>query len=168
MIVNPRLHLKTSRRTAVFRLVERLLKTDPELANGKVRTWRSWEGSPKDDDPPVPAQCPWVRLSRAVSPAGPRDEQSQAATLVIRIELATKGTNADDPADLWAAVEDALVPRDVEAQRALRVRFRELGAETGVIKVGQPADETTRAEHESGVMLLATGTILIDYRVSGV
>lgn len=108
-----------SRETAVFAEVARHLKADGPLAS-VVRTWRTWDGSPKSDDPPSADQCPMVRLTPTARPIGllaSRGDGEHSATdeaLGVVIETWVAGFDAREPMNLWGLVRRALLSRPAD------------------------------------------------------
>lgn len=99
-------------------LARRLVKSP--LLDGKVTTWvtrvdgmgsRTSPG-PDDDNPPVDAMCPWVRLTptaepgRVVGKVG--DRIVRLAPLLVRVETCVAGFSPADAANLADAVWLAL------------------------------------------------------------
>jgi len=109
---------------AALRELVRIVRTDPVVA-ANVKTFRSWEGRPTDDDAPAVGNCPWVRLT-----PGPIRAQREAAigstgtfygreSWTVWIDTVVEGFDPAASFNLWAVLKDALFSQ-VVATRATR------------------------------------------------
>jgi hypothetical protein len=161
MTTNPKLRLPVAPETAIFRLVDRMLRADETLFR-VVKTWRSYQGGPDDRTDLAEGHCPFVRLStrngggeRFFSPSGTEGQ------IEIVVELGASGSCLDDIHNLWGAVKRALFPTDATARLAFQSRLRDAGARTGLIEVAQSAFDPTPGT--DGVMY-ARGVLSCTYR----
>lgn len=162
--VNPRLGLPSSRRSRLFREIVRMLRADADL-DAAVRTWQAWDGDQDADDDPPASACPCVRLTPQGGPAETRDNISQQGTLRWDVEVWTAGLDAEDPLDLWAAIENVIFPADVDEQRSIRDRLRSLGGTGTDIKVSEPAQISRVGP--GGAVMKAEGGFTYTYRIQG-
>lgn len=164
MGTNPRLGIRQSRRTEIFRLAERKLRAHSVLS-AKIKTWKSYRGEPSDLVDITVNMCPAIRLSWGTGGATSRDNISQKAMFTLRIEIFTAGTCIDDSADLWAQIEEALYPTDPEEQAQMRTAFQAVGTIRSDWKVTEPSVAT--AQLNDGALQVATGSLMIPYSIQG-
>lgn len=162
---NPRLNIPRSRRSAILRLAVAKLKNDEQLRR-VVKTWRAWEGATTDADDITASMCPCVRVTLTGTNGLPRDNAGQQSRVVMLVEVWTRGSNVEDPADLWALVENCLYPNSTADQTTLRSEFQAIGAIRSDWKIDQPAIVTTR-DGSNEVMLKAEGSLSIPYSIQG-
>jgi hypothetical protein len=155
------LNLESSRPTLIFRQLERRFRSKVS----RVKTWRTWQGTPADNDPPTADLCPWVRLTPSPAGDGARDNISQRGRLVVRVELVTRGTCIDDMLDLWALFEEACFPYDQTESNELRDVFRPLGSTGTDWKITNPAVAVEASAEEA--LMRGTAEIEIQYRIQG-
>jgi hypothetical protein len=161
---NPRLGIPRSRRSAIFRLAVAKLKTDEQLGR-VVKTWQAWEGTTKDADDITTSMCPAIRVTLTGTNGLPRDNASQQSRVVMLVEVWTRGSNVEDPCDMWSLVENCLYPNSTADQTTLRSEFQAIGAIRSDWKIDQPAIVTVREAGE--VMLKAEGSLSIPYSIQG-
>lgn len=100
--------LKESQYTQVFRAICQRLQTDPVLKGAGVK-WQVW-GGPFDASGQTLGLTPNVRLTPQLGGSDWYAPESHIVPLIISVEMLVDGTNADDPLNLWAAIEEAFYP----------------------------------------------------------
>jgi hypothetical protein len=119
----PKLDLAPGPETIAFRCVESILRDDPVLKRVISKNgWYSWLGDAQDDSDATLSSCPWIRLTPQAGDSDWESENQHRSPLLVGIELAVAGTNADQLMNLWHAVRRALFPLDVAALQAIRDR----------------------------------------------
>lgn len=103
------LNLPTSPYTAIYREVIKILKENPTL-HDVVKSWKEFVGKSDDFAPPPISAMPSIATQFSSSGMSPWSQGAHEETMVITLELAVVGTNADDLMDLWWAVLKALKP----------------------------------------------------------
>jgi hypothetical protein len=119
------LNLPPSPVRRVYREIVRTLQADATLDRA-VRTWRVWDGRDKVLEVSR-AQCPALMLTPTGGAERGRGATGYQGALLIDVRLAVPGTNWDDLADLWYAVQKALYPTDDTTSTAIRVALDALG-----------------------------------------
>lgn len=157
MPTNPQIKgLPPATPAVLFRIVERALKTDPILSN-VVRTWRSWEGDPKDVEPPAKGNAPWVRMTPRISAENWWAQSTQKGTLFIDFDLWLDGTCIDDLLNLWWAMQRAIYSPDAATRNALQTRLNSKGAWPGTIAFGPaqlgPGSDDSHMESSASMYL---------------
>jgi hypothetical protein len=159
LAVNPKLSLPTCPPVALFRLIEHKLRNDPTMKR-VVKTWRTWEGGPDDENPPAIASTPYIHLTPTAG-----DEKWWAAstllgTLRIDIDIEVEGTCVDDMLNLWFALQRALYSADQAARLALQVKLQKGGAHSGLIAFNTP----TFVGSGNKATMKATAAVSLEYR----
>lgn len=125
---NPRLRIPASRPAWIFDYVCQTLKASERLRC--VKEWRHGEaGDVQPGAIPTPAQCPFVRLEiQGIRGGGLRDNVSQAARLVIEVDVFTKGYARADVVDLFSRIVDVVYPTSQTEEAGYRAGLRDRGA----------------------------------------
>lgn len=134
-------------RAAVFRAIVQRLQTDPVL-HGAVKTWMTWSSNPLDRSDATLGLMPAVRLTPQIGPTDWYTPDSMLGPLQIKVEMNVEGIDADDPLNLWEAIERALYPTDRADELAWEASLRAAGAETGQVKFSQPASIQSADENQ--------------------
>lgn len=153
----PRLDLDPAPETTAFRAVDAVLRADPVLVRVlNKQGWFSWRGDPLDDAGPALSTCPWLRITPQSGPSDWETEGQHRMPLVVGIELAVGGTNADQLANLWHAVRGALFPADPARRADVRSALQAAGITRG--RITQPAF-AIRKDSAGNKIILAGGTL---------
>lgn len=144
-------------RSTVFRMIEARLKADATLG-GVVAKWYTWDGSPESASGLAVIPTPSVRLTPALGPVTWYGPAEQGGMLQVKIDLLTRTLNADDPLDLWEAIERAIYPSDRTDELAWEQSLRDAGGWTGQISLTQPTTMQQADENQ----ILSSGTIEIE------
>jgi hypothetical protein len=137
--------LDDSPRTKVFRLIESYLRGDEVLRQTVPPDhWQTWDGSPDAKSWPADTQVPAICLNPTALADQWFSPDAMTEPLVVVVELLVDGTNADDIANLWWAVQRALFPPNPAAAepsptQAVQQALRDAGAFSGVIEFTQAA-----------------------------
>lgn len=144
-------------RSTVFRLIESRLKSDPTL-RGVVARWYTWDGTPDSAAQQVVIPTPSIRLTPALGPVTWLGPAEQGGQLQIKIDLLTRTLNADDPLDLWEAIERAIYPSTRADELDWEQRLRDAGAYTGQVTLSQP----TTMQQADDDQILSSGLLEIE------
>lgn len=152
-------------RSNAFRELVRVLGADPGL-RVVVKTWKTWEGSPADEQPPASGNMPWVRLTPVGLPALRKGQYAPnlpgvitLSPLRVLVETAVAGPRIDDAMNLWERFEAALWPADHAARTALVARFAAVGVRD--VRLLQPA-LPTGVDNVSAALIVSDGAIQLD------
>jgi hypothetical protein len=133
------LDLNKAPRTAVFRATETILKTDPTL-NRVVNIWRFWREAPGQNAPFGIDQLGKSRVAIRVSPTtGPNSwtfPEAFVGPLFLNFECLILGADADDPFNLWWAIQRAIYPQSNPLQNIAALQAA--GAHTGLYEFTIP------------------------------
>lgn len=92
-----------------FRAVEAILREDPVLA-GRVKSFRTWDGTQMDGVPIASGECPAMRLSPEILAADSAVTLGKSrAHFGVKVEVFVAGKMAEDIVNFWAAVRAAMV-----------------------------------------------------------
>lgn len=144
-------------RSTVFRLIESRLKCDPVL-KGAVAKWYTWDGAPESASGQAVIPTPSIRLTPALGPVTWYGPAEHGGMLQIKIDLLTRTLNADDPLDLWEAIERAIYPASRTEELAWEQSLRDAHAWTGQINLSQP----TTIQQADDNQILSSGLIEIE------
>jgi hypothetical protein len=154
-LASPKLALPNAAEQLAFRCVDQILRSDPVLSGLKV-SFRSWTGAPEDILDPTFATCPYLRISPKSGQSKWATEQQHQVDLVIGIQVAVAGSDADQLFNFWGAVRTALFPRT--AARLVTVQGMALTAQ--ISKSIMTANGYGFSVTEQGLrMLIAAGTV---------
>lgn len=161
--------LPTSARTAVFRALVGLFRTDANLLRViPTLGWHVWTGD-RNDLSDLESVMPAIRITPLGEPATPQTQTKTGSPLALSIEIATDGTNADDLLDLWGAVETVVFTGD-GARTALQAA---IAAAQGTTPKGQvhgltlsnPAISPQQDKAGNGFMV-AAGIITVNITIA--
>jgi len=137
-------------RSKVFQRIVEQLQTDP-LLRSLIKRWNVWD---KAVSPATTAANEIaIQLTPRLGAVDWYSPDTQYGPLQVQIDLWLPGNsrgiyNAVDALDLWEAVESALYPPDIDKRKAFKRDLQCLGAETGEIRLAQPA--TLQSAGEDG------------------
>lgn len=137
--MTPRLSLEDSVETKLYRAFVGVVKADPVVSK-VVKTFRDWSDSGTDRVPiGATGQMPSVEFW----PSGSRENYATPDTMLaefyVDVTVQVQGLLIDNALNLWGAILRAVRPKDQAAALAMNRRFKDAGAETGVVKVTRPA-----------------------------
>lgn len=145
--------LPTSKRTSAFRLFVRTLKNSPVL-DAYIKTWRVWEGESGEESPWASEELPRVRISWSLDKPVRIDTCTRRSDLLISMEVAVPGTDADTLSDLWTAIDSTLCPTDPARQATAAAAWHNVGVDA------MPEPEMGGWEPATnGKVLTAKGTV---------
>lgn len=155
MLNYPKLALPDAEETLAFRAAERILRTDPTLSR-VVRSWNAWDGSPGDVLEPTFSTCPYLRLAPMPTGSAWQTEGQHRMPVLVGIQVAVAGSNADQLVNLWAAVRRALWPSDP----ARMATVRQIADAAKVVRpVMTLCGYGVRAEERGHRLMMAEGTL---------
>lgn len=156
-LASPKLALPNSSEKLAFRCVDQILRSDPVLST-TVKGWRSWKGEPEDILDPTFATCPYLRISPRSGVSKWASEQQHQVNLVIAIQVAVAGSDADQLFNFWQAVRNAIYPNS----QARLVTIMEMVQSALISKSIMTSGGYGLNVTEQGLrMLIATGTLEI-------
>lgn len=166
------LALRPATRRVVFRKVAAVLKADPQLKGLSIH-WKDWEGKPSDRAA-LPTRA--AKVAIRLTPGGGADDflspDSLTAPLIINLDVEVRSADADDPEDLWEAIQRALYPPDDPAatppgaaRLAIQAALRAAGAVTGQCTFSTPAVAFDGPAAADGILKFA-GQIKLDVRLT--
>lgn len=158
-------------RTNAFRTIVARLVNHTSL--GCVKSWRTWEGKPTDDDEPAKGNVPWIRMTPLAMPAtrkalhgGVRGALTPntlptlyASPFRINFEVVVNGPRVDGLANLWERIEAALWPTNATERIAWEAKLATFGIRD--LKLIQPAWPTSTA-NVSAELIVGDGAIEVD------
>lgn len=152
----PRLGAPTDPLVAVFRAVEKVLRTDPAFS-AACQTFLAWTGTALDAADIELGFCPFCRISPAPVASDMATEIQHRMPIAITVELAVAGTDFDNLGNFWGLIRNALWPVGDDARRALvQSNLMAAGVTRPVIRQAAFGSAGDRAD---GFLLVGLGTI---------
>jgi hypothetical protein len=130
------LNLPASPHRKLYRALVAMLQANPIL-KAKVRSWVTYDGTPRDRLATTLTMCPAIRLVPFEGPDRARGPTGAVGDLVVMCDLAVAGTDADDLMDLYHVVRRTFHPEDQAAKVAVRTTLLDAGAEIGEVEFSQ-------------------------------
>ncbi len=130
------LDLNTSPRTAVFRKIETILKTNATLKR-VVKTWRFWSEKPGQNPPFNIDLAPAVRVTPTNGPETWKFPNAFMGPMYLNFEYLLKGCDADDPLNFWWAIATAIYPGGQLTNNNVQA-LQQAGAYSGLIEFSVP------------------------------
>lgn len=157
------LDLNTAPKTSVFRALTRIIKNDPTIRRivPRAASFRDWSGKPQDAEPFTVEHAPALRFTPTSGPEEWQFPAGMVGTLYINVEMLIRGTDVDDPINLWFALEKAIYPTNNAVQLVNIAALQQAGANTGYALFSQPASDPSPADG----FFACTGQIKIDVRL---
>lgn len=108
-LANPQqlLQIRSHYRGQAFRVIEDILRTDPNLV--EIKTWRSREGNDTDMQMPSLDEMPMVALSPIPQPNTILAVDGTKINFAISVQLFVQGSCVNDILAIWEAIEDAIL-----------------------------------------------------------
>ncbi len=129
----PKLQLPDCREVLAFRAVCTILRADPTLRRIGIK-FVVWDGSTDDLVEPMAAMLPFIEIQPSPNSTGWASESEHRSDVSVDFSLATRGTNADDLLNLWAAVRSALFVDPGDPRRAeIAAVMDSVGAQNGTL-----------------------------------
>lgn len=136
------LPLKQSARTATFRKIVSILRTDPVMKRVFGDRIYAWDGAPDEAADQVAGEAqPSMRLTPSLGAMTWWSPDTQKGDLIIAVELMIAGLDVDDLLNLWEAIETALYPADNTARNKQIYSLQQVSAgQTGLCTFTMPAN----------------------------
>jgi hypothetical protein len=159
------LDLPTAPRVNVFRAIESMIRNDPTISRTvKPESLRAWSGATADAKNFTIEHSPAIRLTPTSGPEQFYTPDSMSGDLIINVEMLVKGSNADDIANLWYALERVFYPAASSDKFKRVAALQAAGATTGLLLFSVPAFDSD----PDGVFMAAAGQmrITVDVRLN--
>lgn len=129
----PKLDITDAEESVAFDVVDRILRTDPDVKRIFGRNIYSWQGDAQDDMDPNVESCPWLRITPSPEASDWTNVGQHKMPMLVSIEVACIGTRVKNLMNLFALVRQALFPADaarltevqgwIDATAITKVRF---------------------------------------------
>jgi hypothetical protein len=134
-----------SPRVKVFRAVDDILRSDPQLQRvlSKPGAFRSWRGDAEDKLPFAQTQGVALRITPVPEAESWWYPGASKGDLVIQFEILVNGLALDDVENLFFAITRALRPQEdvLGTANTVRKKLTDAGAMTGLVLFTDPAHD---------------------------
>jgi hypothetical protein len=154
----PQLDLPVFQHVAIFRAVEKVLRTD-RIFPRACSTFLSWRGTNADTWEPSFALCPYCRISPWPGGSNMATERQHNAPLIIAAEMAVIGTDFDNIGNFWGLVFNAIWSQaDLTRFHQVTTMLLDAGVNRPVMTMqGFGTHPDTSINTDNNLMMVATG-----------
>ncbi len=150
------LDLNMSPRAAVLRQIETILKTNATLKRIGLK-WRTWKETPGQNPPFGVDLAPIIRITPTNGPETWKFPNAFVGPLYLNCEYLLKGSDVEDPLNLWWAIETAIYPGGALTTANVQA-LQQAGAYSGLTEFSIPGYD----ESPDGLFWACSGQMKID------
>jgi len=161
-MANQSFNLVPSAHRQVFRVIVDAIRKDSTLSR-VVKTWSVMDGSPIDTQDFVVVHTPAIRLIPSEGPDQFYGPGGMIGPLVVLVEICMRGSDFDDPMDLYAAVRRAIYPKTDAERLRIHQALVAAGAEAMFVTEFSQGSYAPRVMVD-GPLIDATGQIQVRIR----